>query len=332
MVTSPPVTVRAVACALTLTPSSRLSRACLAQRRRRRRPPRCSRKQAVVEEETASTRKAKNGEGDEGRGAQGAGLLFNVPLLNVTTSFVAEQQATDDGFSGTREVLLRIWLPRSPEELTPNRKFLPAVSTSLALAAGIGLMETVALIFGSGTLMDMIGIPIDSPMRIPAEQFLTFRAYGAPPIVVALAAQGAFRGLMDTKTPLYAVVWLTISLLNDALALVGKALLASEYAKRNYKQARLVLYRVLQIGGVTGLALAVALFFGFGSFSVLFTNDPAVLDIAKSGVWFVTISQPINAIAFMIGGLYYGVSDFAYAAYSMVREQRWTMEAHLVRY
>ena len=42
-------------------------------------------------------------------------------------------------------------------------------------------------------------------MRIPAEQFLTFRAYGAPPIVIALAAQGAFRGLMDTKTPLYAV-------------------------------------------------------------------------------------------------------------------------------
>ena len=29
--------------------------------------------------------------------------LFNVPLLNVTTSFVAEQQATDDGYTGTRE-------------------------------------------------------------------------------------------------------------------------------------------------------------------------------------------------------------------------------------
>lgn len=34
---------------------------------------------------------------------------------------------------------------------------------------------------------------------------------------------------------------------------------------------------------------------------------------------FVTISQPINAIAFVVDGLYYGVSDFAYAAYSMVR-------------
>ncbi|XP_045084793.1 protein DETOXIFICATION 44, chloroplastic isoform X3 [Aegilops tauschii subsp. strangulata] len=324
--------------------------------------------------------------------------LFNVPLLNVTTSFVAEQQAVDDSYRGTGENEFR----RFPDnKLTEERKFLPAVTTSLALASGIGLMETVALIFGSGTLMDFIGIPVDSPVRIPAEQFLTFRAYGAPPIIVALAAQGAFRGLMDTKTPLYAIgvrgaalatvtseyviacillwklnskvvifsgkiigggmirylksgglligrtiavlltmtlstslaaregpvpmaghqlclqVWLTISLLNDALALAGQALLATEYTKRNYKQARMVLYRVLQIGGVTGTALAIILFFGFGSFSSLFTDDPAVLGIAKSGVWFVAISQPINAVAFVVDGLYYGVSDFAYAAYSM---------------
>lgn len=42
-------------------------------------------------------------------------------------------------------------------------------------------------------------------MRVPAEQFLTLRAFGAPPIVIALAAQGTFRGFMDTKTPLYAI-------------------------------------------------------------------------------------------------------------------------------
>ena len=33
---------------------------------------------------------------------------------------------------------------------------------------------------------------------------------------------------------------------------------------------------------------------------------------------FVAGSQPMNAIAFVIDGLYYGVSDFEYAAYSMV--------------
>ena len=101
---------------------------------------------------------------------------------------------------------------------------------------------------------------------------------------------------------------------------------------------------------MTGVALAATLFLGFGSLTLLFTDDPAVLDIARSGVWvriilrsqhfvsqvpynmmilysfsecyylqFVTISQPINAIAFVFDGLYYGVSDFAYAAYSTVQ-------------
>lgn len=33
---------------------------------------------------------------------------------------------------------------------------------------------------------------------------------------------------------------------------------------------------------------------------------------------FVGASQPINALAFIFDGLHYGVSDFAYAARSMV--------------
>uniref|UniRef100_A0A0E0F1L6 Protein DETOXIFICATION n=1 Tax=Oryza meridionalis TaxID=40149 RepID=A0A0E0F1L6_9ORYZ len=340
--------------------------------------------------------------------------LLNVPLLNVTTSFVAEQQAVDSDYNSSVENShIGDEISSSQEKAGEQTKFLPAVSTSMALAAGIGLMETVALILGSGTLLDIVGVPVDSPMRIPAEQFLTLRAYGAPPVIVALAAQGAFRGFMDTKTPLFAVVagnlvnalldaififplglgvsgaalatvtseyltafillwklnskivlfswnivsgdiirylksgalliartiavvltftvstslaaregsvpmagyeiclqvWLTISLLNDALALAGQALLASEYAKGNYKKARI-------IGGVTGVALSTTLLLGFGYLSMLFTDDPAVLDVAQTGVWFVTVSQPINAVAFVMDGLYYGVSDFAFAAYS----------------
>lgn len=33
---------------------------------------------------------------------------------------------------------------------------------------------------------------------------------------------------------------------------------------------------------------------------------------------FVSASQPLNALAFIFDGLHYGVSDFPYAAYSMV--------------
>ncbi|KAF5193032.1 Detoxification 44 protein [Thalictrum thalictroides] len=353
--------------------------------------------------------------------------LLNVPLLNITTSFVAEEQAlasyednisfgitpSDRGFDGTSVI------QEPPGE---SKKPFPAVSASLALAAGIGIAEAITLSTGSGSLMNIMGISVDSPMRLPAEQFLALRAFGAPPIVIALAAQGTFRGFMDTKTPLYATVtgnllnaildpflifffglgiggaaistviseyfiafvllrelnskvllvspnidgrriiqylksgglligrtvavlftmtlatsmaarqgpvfmaghqicmevWLAVSLLTDALALSGQALLASGYSQRNFKRAQDVIYRVLQIGLLTGVTLAVILFFGFETFSRSFTTDTAVLDITRTGVLFVAGSQPITAVAFVLDGLYYGVSDFAYAAYSMV--------------
>ncbi|XP_060176754.1 protein DETOXIFICATION 44, chloroplastic isoform X3 [Lycium barbarum] len=266
--------------------------------------------------------------------------LFNVPLLNVTTSFVAEEQAL-------------IAKDSSPD--SQSKILLPSVSTSLLLALGLGIAEAVGLSVGSGFLMNTMGISVDSPMRVPAEQFLTMRAFGAPPIVIALAAQGTFRGFKDTKTPLYAVgalligrtlallitttlstalaaregpvpmaghqicieVWLAVSLLTDALALAGQALLASGVSQGNYGEAREVVYKVLQIGTLTGVALGFSLFIGFGALSGLFSTDSEVLEIARSGTLFVAGSQPINAIAFVLDGLYYGVSDFEFAAYSM---------------
>ncbi|MBA0703025.1 hypothetical protein Goari_020730, partial [Gossypium aridum] len=342
--------------------------------------------------------------------------LFNVPLLNITTSFVAEEQALiskskDDG-----------------EFEHQGKKVLPSVSTSLALAAGLGIAEAVVLSVGSGFLMNITGIPMDSSMRGPAEQFLTWRAFGAPPVVIALAAQGTFRGFKDTKTPLYAIgkyysmpyvssagtllnaildvilifpfgfgvggaavatviseyliaiillwelngkvelispkidwskvslyfksgglligrtiatlgtltlatslaarqgpipmaghqicvqIWLAVSLLTDALALSGQALLATNYSQANYQQARKVIYSVLKIGLATGFPLAVFLFIGFKALSGLFTTDAEVLQIAWSGTLFVAGSQPVNAVAFVLDGLYYGVSDYEYAA------------------
>ncbi|KAK1322550.1 hypothetical protein QJS10_CPA03g01057 [Acorus calamus] len=312
--------------------------------------------------------------------------LFNVPLLNITTSFVAEEQATVDyGEKNSRSTFVAEG-PTSSVEY--QKKLLPSVSASLALAAGIGIAEAVFLSFGSSFVMNLMGIPIESPMRMPAEQFLSLRAFGAPPVVLALAAQGTFRGFKDTKTPLYAViagnllnaildpiliflfglgvggaaistviseyviafillwqlnakvmlispsfngekivrylksgglliartiavlltmtlstsmaaregpvpmaghqiclqVWLAISLLNDALALAGQAILANFYAQGNYRQARHVIYKVLQIGFTSGLALAIILFLGFETISGIFTTDTDVLEITRSGV------------------------------------------------
>ncbi|KAK6164790.1 hypothetical protein DH2020_001654 [Rehmannia glutinosa] len=106
--------------------------------------------------------------------------LFDVPLLNITTSYVAEEQASvikaADGYSQSARG-------------QRCKMFLPSVSNAIVLAAALGIIEAVALSTGSSFLMDTMGIS-DSPMRVPAEQFLTLRTFGAPPIVViALAAQ-----------------------------------------------------------------------------------------------------------------------------------------------
>lgn len=64
-------------------------------------------------------------------------------------------------------------------------------------------------------------------MRVPAENFLNLRAFGAPPIVIALAAQGAFRGFMDTKTPLYAIGKYCSTLFSSYLSVFLSITLAS---------------------------------------------------------------------------------------------------------
>lgn len=71
--------------------------------------------------------------------------LFNVPLLNVTTSFVAEEQAL-------------IAKDNSPD--SQCKILLPSVSTSLLLALGLGIAEAVGLSLGSGFLMNTMGISV----------------------------------------------------------------------------------------------------------------------------------------------------------------------------
>lgn len=113
-------------------------------------------------------------------------------------------------------------------------------------------------------------------------------------------------------------VWLAVSLLADALAVSAQALIASSYAILDYKRVQKVAMFALQIGLVSGLALAVGLYISFGSIARLFTNDPQVLTVVSSCALFVCASQPVNALAFIFDGLHYGVSDFDYVAQATI--------------
>ncbi|XP_028073856.1 protein DETOXIFICATION 45, chloroplastic-like [Camellia sinensis] len=124
-------------------------------------------------------------------------------------------------------------------------------------------------------------------------------------------------------------VWLAVSLLTDALVASGQALIASSYSKGDYRTSREVANFALKVSHSYRIAhkvsLAAILGLSFGSLATLFTKDAEVLGVVRTGVLrflkllqFVSASQPVNALAFIFYGLHYGVSDFPYAACSMM--------------
>ncbi|KAK4844089.1 hypothetical protein QYF36_016316 [Acer negundo] len=345
--------------------------------------------------------------------------VFNIPLLSIATSFVAEDISRNAGEESTSDSRKATY--NGSYEST-DRKLLPSVSTALILAGAIGILEALAMYFGSGLFLDIMGISSASSMRIQAQRFLSLRSIGAPAVVLSLAIQGIFRGFKDTRTPVICLgmgnfaavfmfpilmyyfqlgvtgaaistiasqyivtflmiwhlnkrtvlslpsmknlhfgnylrsggfllgrtlaavmtitlstamaarqgplamaghqiwlqVWLSVSLLADAQAASGQALIASSFAQGDYKTVKEITHCSLKNGLFTGISLAAILGASFGYIATLFTKDVEVLRFATSGLLFISVSQPITALAYIFDGLHYGISDFSYAAYSMM--------------
>uniref|UniRef100_A0A452ZDG3 Protein DETOXIFICATION n=1 Tax=Aegilops tauschii subsp. strangulata TaxID=200361 RepID=A0A452ZDG3_AEGTS len=302
------------------------------------------------------------------------------PLVSVTTSFVAEEDATSsdrnkDEISGENEHNVSemdelitheennatsgkssFEIDSSEINTEHKRKKIPSVSTALLLGGVLGLVETLLLVSCAKPILDFMGVKADTGMLNPALQYLVLRSLGAPAVLLSLAMQGVFRGLKDTRTPLYATgslllarviaatccvtlsasmaarlgstqmaafqiclqIWLASSLLADGLAFAGQAILASAFARKDHSKAKATASRLLQLGLILGLLLGLLLGVGLHTGSRLFTEDQGVLHHIYVAIPFVALTQPINALAFVFDGVNYGASDFAYAAYSLI--------------
>ncbi|XP_024542512.1 protein DETOXIFICATION 44, chloroplastic isoform X2 [Selaginella moellendorffii] len=348
--------------------------------------------------------------------------IFNIPLLNITTSYVAEDNVAGCGFEEgipLTEAAEGHFIEKPGKS---EKRVYPSVSSALFLGSSLGIIEALVLLLGAWPILRIMGILDDSPMRLPAQQYLSIRALGAPAVVVSLATQGVFRGFKDTKTPLYATVtgnivnvvldpilmfsfgygvtgaavatvvsqyviafillvklnevavlippdisrlglrrffssggllftrtiailltmtlatsmaaqegvapmaahqicmqiWLAASLLSDSLALAGQAVIADFVARNNGQKVKEATFRVLQLGIVFGLIMGVILGLGGQRFSKLFTSDDLVIQALITIIPFAVLTQPINSMAFVFDGIFYGATDFAFAAYSMI--------------
>ncbi|KAL7151860.1 hypothetical protein ABFS83_04G058700 [Erythranthe nasuta] len=159
------------------------------------------------------------------------------PLVSVTTSFVAEEdtitnagphdaikeiETLENGLTPDSEKNMLI--PLNADQKTYNnleptsksfdiakdwqrKKNIPSASSALIIGGVLGIIQAVFLILAAKPLLSFMGVKSDSEMLYPAQVYLKLRSLGAPAVLLSLAMQGVFRGLKDTKTPLFATVF-----------------------------------------------------------------------------------------------------------------------------
>ncbi|CAK7355578.1 unnamed protein product [Dovyalis caffra] len=156
--------------------------------------------------------------------------------------------------------------------------------------------------------------------------FLLGRTFAAAMTITLSTSMAARQGALAMAAHQICLqVWLSVSRLADAQAASGQPLIASSSAKGDYSTVKEITFSALKVtvpvfgcGLITGISLAVILGVSFSSMATMFTNDVEVLAIVRSGLLFVSASQPINALAYIFDGLHCGISDFSYAAWSMM--------------
>ncbi|KAL1323946.1 protein DETOXIFICATION 42-like isoform X2 [Arachis hypogaea] len=145
------------------------------------------------------------------------------PLVSVTTSFVAEEDAltaasplVEDSESLEEGSILKaeinelipdkdgdvqkpdlIHMDSNVVKVEHKRRHIPSASSALVIGGILGLVQAIFLIFAAKPLLHFMGVNYN---------YLTLRSLGAPAVLLSLAMQGVFRGFKDTKTPLYATL------------------------------------------------------------------------------------------------------------------------------
>ncbi|HEX2039519.1 MAG TPA: MATE family efflux transporter [Acidimicrobiales bacterium] len=113
-------------------------------------------------------------------------------------------------------------------------------------------------------------------------------------------------------------VHLFVALALDAFAIPGQVLVGTLLGADDRAEARATSRRLLQLGLLGGVLVAVVLVATAPVLPTLFTHDPAVLDRARVALVIAGLVQLPGAVAFVLDGVLIGASDFRYLQWSMV--------------
>ncbi|MCU1427112.1 MAG: multidrug transporter MatE [Actinomycetia bacterium] len=124
----------------------------------------------------------------------------------------------------------------------------------------------------------------------------------------------------DTEVAAHQVayeVWSFLALSLDAIAIAGQALVGRYLGADDAVRTRAAARRMLELGVLAGIVLAIAVVGTRTVLPSLFTGDPAVRHTAGTVLLIVGGLQPLAAAVFVLDGILIGAGDTRYLAIAM---------------
>jgi Na+-driven multidrug efflux pump len=113
-------------------------------------------------------------------------------------------------------------------------------------------------------------------------------------------------------------LWFLLSLSLDALAVPAQVFVSAALGAGDHEAARHAGRRTLWLGLAAGVMLgAVTAALALGA-PALFTDDPAIRDVAVTGLLASAATQPLAALAFVLDGLILGLGDYTAMRRAMI--------------
>ena len=113
-------------------------------------------------------------------------------------------------------------------------------------------------------------------------------------------------------------LWSFLALSLDAVAIAAQAMVGRLLGAGDAEGARSASRRMVEWGLVAGVALGALVLALRPVLVPLFSDDPAVVHLARQVLWVVAVLQPLNAVVFVLDGVLIGAGDLRFLAGAMV--------------
>lgn len=112
-------------------------------------------------------------------------------------------------------------------------------------------------------------------------------------------------------------IWTFLAFGLDAIAIAGQALVGRALGAGDAARARGVGRRMIEWGVAAGTAVAVVVLALRTLLPQVFSDDPAVVDLAAFLLVWAAVLQPVNGVAFVLDGILIGAGDMRFLAWAM---------------